>query len=75
MLDKDRVDLSSLKVQSTLVLTFNEFFSLDELEQFDISKIHCPADDAATKPCNGMAYEINFAKSSFTIKYVPSDKG
>lgn len=70
MLDKDRVDLSSLKAQSTLVITFNEFFSLEELEQFDISKIICRADDAATKPCNGMAYEINFAKSSFAIKCV-----
>ena len=70
MLDKNRVDLSSLKTQSILVITFNEFFSLEELEQIDISKIVCSADDNATKPCNGMTYDIGFDNSSFSIKCV-----
>ena len=70
MIETNRIDLSIPYNQNILITTFNEFFNTQELEEIDLSHIHCPADDEAISACHGMEYEKELPQSSFKIKCI-----
>ena len=70
MLEKNHVDLSIPYNQKRIISTFIEYFTVEELEQIDLSKIKCPADGTAVISCHGMDMVQKFTTSSFTIKCV-----
>lgn len=69
MLEGNRIDLSIPSNQNILIKTFNEFFTVDELEQINIRDIHCKGRNSPSN-CEGVHYVKDTGKSCFSINCV-----
>lgn len=67
MLETNRLDLSIPATQNLIIATLNEFFTVDELEQIDVSKNNCPSASNATVTCHNMELQCKFDEASFII--------